>query len=228
MKYFLSFFLFSGVLSSCEPDEGISLRRGAEYFTFLTGTFQVYDVTETRYSLSEDPVQVSYQLRAEVVDSFPTINNLYTYVIRREKRATASDPWQPVDTWSAREENGQIIVSEGNTPYVKFSSPLAAENVWDGNAYNTLGEDQYRYTGIAIPMDLNGMTFDNTITVEQEDNEDAIVFRDERKEVYALHLGLVYKELIQLNYCTDDVCLGQQRIDQGIEIRMVIKDYGKQ
>ena len=77
-------------------------------------------------------------------------------------------------------------------------------------------------------MDLNGMTFDNTITVEQEDNEDAIVFRDERKEVYALHLGLVYKELIQLNYCTDDVCLGQQRIDQGIEIRMVIKDYGKQ
>ena len=228
MKYFLSFFLFSGVLSSCEPDEGISLRRGAEYFTFHTGTFQVYDVTETRYSLSEDPVQVSYQLRAEVVDSFPTINNLYTYVIRREKRATASDPWQPVDTWSAREENGQIIVSEGNTPYVKFSSPLAAENVWDGNAYNTFGEDQYRYTGIAIPMDLNGMTFDNTITVEQEDNEDAIVFRDERKEVYALHLGLVYKELIQLNYCTDDVCLGQQMIDQGIEIRMVIKDYGKQ
>ena len=227
MKSFLSFFLFLGFLSSCEPDEGLSLQRGAAYFNFQTGAFQVYDVSEIRYSLSEEPVEVNYQMRAEVVDSFPSADNLYTYVIHRDKRATESDTWQPVDTWAAREEKGQIIVSEGNIPYVKFSFPLAAENVWDGNTFNAKGEDQYRYSNIAAAMDLNGMTFDNTITVEQEDNEDRVVFRDERKEVYALNLGLVYKEFIQLNYCTDDACLGQQKVDHGIEVRMVIRDYGQ-
>jgi hypothetical protein len=39
--------------------------------------------------------------------------------------------------------------------------------------------------------------------------------------------GLIYKEVLQLNYCTDDHCLGQQIINDGIEIKMVIKEYGE-
>jgi hypothetical protein len=71
------------------------------------------------------------------------------------------------------------------------------------------------------------MRFDNTFTVEQEQNEDFFVFNDERREVYARDIGLVYKKVVQLGYCTDDHCLGQQKIDHGFEMKLVIKQYGK-
>jgi hypothetical protein len=50
---------------------------------------------------------------------------------------------------------------------------------------------------------------------------------DERRNVYALNVGLVYREIIQLNYCTDDTCLGQQIIEDGMEMKVAIKQYGK-
>jgi hypothetical protein len=76
-------------------------------------------------------------------------------------------------------------------------------------------------------LDVNGMTFEKILTVEQERNEDLMVCKDERHGVYALGVGLVYKEITELNYCTDENCRGQQKIDNGREMKLVIKKYGK-
>ena len=110
---------------------------------------------------------------------------------------------------------------------MKIRFPLKNENTWNGNVFNSIGEDEYILRDIDQPLELNGNSFANTITVEQEYNDDDIVFRDERKEIYGRDAGLVYKEIIQLHYCTDNSCLGQQQIDHGIEMKMVIREYGK-
>jgi hypothetical protein len=219
--------MFLMLFAACEGDERVDLNTGSAYFPLQTGAFQVYRVEETHYSASEDPLETSYELMAEVVDSFPSGEEQVTFVIHRSVRANDSEDWGAFDTWSVRKDRNGVVVSEGNTPYVKMKFPLTTENAWDGNAFNTLGEDEYRLTGFGQPFELDGLEFRNTITIEQEYNDDRIVFRDERKEIYAYDAGLVYKELIQLNYCTGDACLGQQRIDHGLEMKMVIRDYGK-
>lgn len=220
--------MFLSLFVSCEADEEVSFRHGTEYFALKKGVFQVYSVNEVHYSAATEPLEINYELRAEVTDSFPSNAGGYTYVIHRSKRVSDTESWQALDTWSVRPEISEVIVTEGNTPYVKVKLPLTPDNVWNGNELNAQGEDQYRYSDIARPLELDGMTFENTITVEQENNEDPIVFRDQRKEVYARNVGLVYKEVVQLNYCTDDACLGQKQVDHGVEMRMTIKDYGKQ
>ena len=211
----------------CSGDENLIPDTGTAYFPLKKGMYHIYSVEETRYASESEPEVSTYELMTEVVDSFPAAQGTYNYVIHRMRRSTTRDPWQPLDTWAARKEKSEVIVSEGNTPFVKVKFPLGKDTRWNGNAFNTLGEDEYQFLDIHQPMQLNGIDFEKTVTVEQERNEDIIVFRDERREVYALEVGLVYKEVIQLNYCTDDPCLGQQKIDHGIEMKMAIRQYGK-
>jgi hypothetical protein len=54
-------------------------------------------------------------------------------------------------------------------------------------------------------------------------------YKDERTEIYARHVGLIYRKAIQLTYCTDeDVCIiGSQEILQGTEYFQTLKEYGK-
>ena len=219
--------MFLTLLAACRGEEGLTLSRGDAYFPLQQGVFQVYSVEEVRYSASGDPTESNYELMAVVADSFPASDGVYIYVIHPSTRDNDASEWQPLDTWSVRRNKSEIVVSEGNTSYVKIKFPLTDTNVWDGNAFNSLGEDEYALREIDLPMELNGMGFAKTITVEQERNDDPIVFRDERKEIYAMDVGLVYKEVIQLNYCTDDTCLGQQKVDYGIETKMVIREYGR-
>jgi hypothetical protein len=218
--------MISALLISCGGEDPDHLDTGSAYFPLEKGVFQVYSVYETRYSPVNDPQVMLYELMTEVVDSFPGPNG-HSFVIRRSRRMTEDEPWEVLDTWSARKDSREVIVSESNTPFVKAIFPVRSGSRWNGNELNTLGADEYEIVKAGEPFEVDGMRFDNTFTVEQEQNEDLIVFNDERREVYARNVGLVFKEVIQLNYCTDDDCLAQQKIDNGVEMKILIKEYGK-
>ena len=166
-------------------------------------------------------------MKTEMTDSFPSGDGTYTYVIHRSIRSSPEDSWQPLDIWSARRDRHDLIVTEGNTPYIKIKAPYLNQMAWNGNAYNNLGEDEYVLQEVDVPRQFNGISFEKTLMIDQERNGDLIVFTDQREEIYAADAGLVYKKVIQLHYCTDDACLGQQKVDEGMEMTMVIKEYGK-
>lgn len=212
---------------ACEGDEGIRRDYGADYFPVETGMYRIFDVEETRYALGMAPEVVRYELMAVVVDSFPSDDDRITFVIHRSTRADDTKAWEPLNTWSVRSDEERVVVSEGNVPFVKLVFPLAAKAHWDGNAFNTLGPDEYLITSVDQIAEVNGTTFEHTVTVEQERNLDAVVFRDVRTEMYARGVGLIYRESIQLEYCTDDSCLGQQKVEQGLARKITIKEYGK-
>jgi hypothetical protein len=222
MKFLALCALFTG----CGDDGSVPRDAGYAYFPLKKGIFQVYSVNEIHYTAIALPDTSDYELMMEVADSFPGPEG-YTYVIVRSRRSAASDPWTMLDTWSARKTDTRVIVSEGNTPFVKIIFPPSPGTRWNGNVFNTLGDDEYELKDPDRPAEVNGMTFEKTLTVEQEQNEDLIVFNDQRSEIYARDVGLIYRDIRQLSYCTEDACLGQQKIDNGIEIKLRIKEYGK-
>ncbi|HEX8037884.1 MAG TPA: hypothetical protein VF490_01980 [Chryseosolibacter sp.] len=226
MKHFVNFLALLALLWGCEAEKPRPLASGTEYFPLAKGQYQIYSVQEVHYLSGSEPRTLNYELMTVVADSFPSPDGQYIYVIHRSTRENDSMAWQALDTWSVRKEDSRVTVSEGNTPFVKMIFPVREGTRWDGNTFNTLGNDEYVLTSAGRPLEVNGMTFEKTATVEQERNGDLIVFRDERSEVYAFEVGLVKKEIIQFHYCTDDACLGQQVIDEGIEMKMEIKEYG--
>ena len=226
MKHFRLFLVILALLTGCGGEDPDHPDTGSAYFPLEKGVFQVYSVHETRYSGASEPQVMVYELMTEVVDSFPVPDG-YSFVIRRSRRMTEDSPWDVLDTWSARKDSREVIVSESNTPFVKAIFPVKSGTRWNGNEFNTLGADEYEIAKAGEPFEVDGMRFDKTFTVEQEKNEDIIVFNDERREVYARNVGLIFKEVIQLNYCTDDDCLAQQKINNGVEMKILIKEYGK-
>lgn len=227
LKRFAHFLLPFGLFAACSGEEPAMPVKDTEWVPLETGRYSVYDVEESRYAPGRLPETSYYEMLVEVVDSFPVAGEEYTYVIHRRTRSDEGAAWAFLDTWSARSDGHQVIVSEGSVPFVRVKFPVTIGNRWDGNALNTLGEDTYAYRDVGAPLQVNGHSFMHTMTVEQEYNDDVIVFTDKRTEVFAPDVGLVFKEVIQLYYCTDDACLGQQKIDRGTQMEMVIKSYGK-
>jgi hypothetical protein len=230
VKHFLRFLilpLLTGVLVvACDSsDNDTSPGTGTEYFPLKTGSYLVYDVSEIIYTLSV-PETLQYQLKVAMVDKFLNSEGDSTFVIHRSRRNIAADNWTYQDTWSVRKNEREVVMSEGNVSYVKLKLPVRQNMEWDGNAYNTLGEDEYTLEELKVSKTYNNQTFEDCITVNQNDNDDFIVFLDQRKEVYAKDIGLVYKETTQLHYCTQDDCLGQQKVESGTIYEQTITTYG--
>lgn len=220
----------------CSGTDDIKPQNDFAYLPLMKGIFQVYDVEAEIFTLGVSQSNV-FELKTQVVDSFLNVQGNYTYVMHRSRRETSGDAWQPLDTWSIRVANNEIIVSEQSTPYVVLRIPATQGLKWDGNKYNSLinpntnkNEDLYTIIEKGISVEYNTNVFPDCVVIEQEDNQEFIVYNDKRLETYARDVGLVYKEVTNLKYCTDQVrnCIGQQIVDEGIIYKQRIKDYGRE
>jgi hypothetical protein len=229
------FLTLAGVVLSCDNGDFDPLQKDYNYFPLQKGLYHVFDVQEIRYALSVAET-LNYQLKTVVVDSFPNNEGTFTYVIHRSKRTEPSDEWAPDETWSARIDRKEAIVTEGNVSFVVLNFPVGKGTKWDGNAYNTLinpstgdGVDLYEITETGSQFETGNETYSDYIQVTQEDNQEFIVFQDKRIEIYGRNRGLLYKEITQLKYCNDEDrnCVGQQLVDEGLIYKQSLIEYGQ-
>lgn len=213
------------LVTACGKDEFIPSDRGTDYFPIRVGSVWIYNVNETIYSEVAEPRENSYRLKIFVSDSIQNGTGSHTYILSRSRQEINGTTWTALDTWSVRKDDREVIVTQGNTSFKKLMFPIRNGLKWDGNEYNNLGEDFYslsEFSGEGIP---GGMTFENTIKVEQEFNEDFIVFLDEREELFTKNIGLVRQSITQLNYCSTEDCIGQQKIKSGKIHLQVLLSY---
>jgi hypothetical protein len=215
--------LGAAVLAACSASPEPK-RSDDSYLPLRKGVYQVYDVDSVWYTITGKQEE-HYELLTEVVDSFPNTEGGYTYVIYRYKRPDAGSEWSYHDTWSARISGHRVIVSEGSTAFVKFTLPVTEGAVWNGNAFNDLGKDDYEMLRVGDAYTVNGTMFPDCIEVNQNDDDDMIVRTDIRTEVYARDVGLIQKEIRILDYCTAG-CTVFGEIESGVEYTQKIKEYG--
>lgn len=216
------------MVAACGDDETARLPDSA-YFPLRKGFYQIYSVEQTTYSAVNPAVHEVYELKTEVADSFLNDMGTYTYVIYRSKRLTQNDPWQFVESWSARTTPFQAVVTEGNISFIRLIFPASANSRWNGNALNTQGADEYTIlqSGKAYQL-VTGETLPDCVEVSQHDDYD-VLERDERQEVYARNIGLVYKRSVVLNYCNNpqNCPFGEDYIIDGIAYEQVLIAYGQ-
>lgn len=237
LPIFLSLTLFC-LFIRCSEEDPISTDIGLDFFPLHTGDSWIYEVDETAIIQSATEV-TNYQLRVTVIDSVKNIYGGHTFTLKHEKRASEIDLWESFETWTAEVTGSRLIQNESNVSFVKLAFPLFEGGKWDGNEFNNLpnhgnlfndkNSDVYQVFEFDQSVSLStGLDFSETATVNQNSFVDAIVGKDERKEIYARNVGLVYKEITQLEYCSTPDCLGQQKVDKGVILIQTLKSYASQ
>lgn len=222
---------------SCQSPEVSPGRTGHEFTPVRVGAYWEYAVTETTISAVGGQTNMLSELRLEVVDSL-VLSGQTTYIIQRSTRLQGATGWDAAETWSIRVDEFQYIQQEGNIPFMKVKFPLSEGKSWNGNALNNLGGteacadgtfacDNYFVNSLSKPFELPGIfLYNDTVTIVENDEDDPIVMKDLRKSVYAKDVGLVYREVTHLEYCTVGTCIGQQVVENGTVSRQTLTSHG--
>lgn len=224
--------LIAGIFS-CKKETESAVDVGYGYFPYEVGKYITYDVDSIVYDDFENDTDI-YRFRIkEIVESIFT-DNSGRPTMRIERYIKNYNPslsydsmnWVLKDVWSANITSRSAEKTEENIRYVKLSFPVTLNHSWNGNAFNTIGEQTYSYTDIATPRSYNSLTFDSTLMVTQENTTNLI----EKKyyiEIFAKGVGLIYKESVDVYSGTIIPSVPvTSRIEKGFDYKMKVIDYG--
>ena len=225
----------------CTSDSLTPSPSNERYFPLRVGDYRVYLIEETRITPFNVEEQFSYEIKTLVTDSFQNASGNFSYILSRYKRTAPDENWAALDTWVARTNESEVVVNEGNIPFVKISFPVQADRSWNGNAYNSEESiefcegdeftscDLYSFGEIKKTFETTaGLPFDNTIEVIENNSPDIFIRHDVRKSIYSWDVGLVYRESTVLQYCTVGECYGNQLVEDGLIFKQELIEYGHQ
>ena len=233
------------ILSSCDNEiDSFEIDYKYEYFPLSIGNSITYNVDSITYSsLSGGSIlkdSASYELRETVTDTFRDNTNRLIYEIERERRDSATMPWNLEDVIAVHQSQTQLEWAENNRRFLKMLYPLQVEEAWNGNLYfdetelvPINGEVIELFKGwesnlaeLDIPMTVGNFSSDSTLTIYHANAENLIELRLV-KEVYAKNIGLIHQEIMILDtQCITD-CIGQtweEKAEKGFILRKTIQN----
>lgn len=212
---------------------------GYDYAPNILGKYVVYDVDSTVYDdFNKDTTYFKYRVK-EKMEEFYTDNEgrpatkMVRYVKKYDPAVSYDNiPWTIKDVWMVNKSKTTYEVVEENVRFVKLTFPVKDGAEWNGHAQNTLGERNYTYNYFDQKEVINNASFDYVLYVEQKDDKHKNnIHREFYIEKYAKYVGLVYKEIKDLQSYT--VALGpggitpvEDRISKGIIYKMTYVTHG--
>lgn len=223
-NYYLAI-LASILLFSCKKEtEEFQTEPLSTYLPTQAGKYITYRTDSTLFTnFGATTVIRSYQEKHEV--NALTTDNIGrpSYRVFRYIRDTAgTTAWKPSGSYFITPLNNTVELVENNLRYVKLISPVKEGGTWQGNRflptdpYGTLydfnliiGLDTWNYTyeSVGESFTYKGKTIPDVITVEQANDvvnipatTDSPGYKERSVEKYAKGVGLIYQELILMEY----------------------------
>jgi hypothetical protein len=200
---------------SCKKVEQLDVVRVSELYPLAVGKSFIYRLDSTQpSSFGASLVTKSFLAKDSVDGAFIDAVGKRSYRIYRYLRDTAqTKPWAFAATYSAHFDSTNVEFVDNSLRFIKLANPVSFNTTWKGNVlintvlpspYYFLDNWNYSYESIDEPFTTpQGITYDHTYTVFQEDMQTPAVFspgqynaKSYSKEVYAKGIGLVYKEFL--------------------------------
>ncbi len=220
-KDYISILLLVSVFPFTNACKKESAQKGTlfytEYAPHSVGEWRVYKVREIEHTTTGVHDTIEYYLKEVIAEEIDETN----FRLERYWRDSLHQPWEIKDVWVVEKTQTMYNVVEENIKFTKLIFPIENAKQWNGNAFNNLGEQDYSFEEIHVPFSINSIDFDSTVTVLQQDEFNAIELK-KAKEIYANHVGLIYRSKIDLSINTFDVT----DINQGTELEYKILSYG--
>lgn len=211
------FFILLLLFAACQKDEEELPERHYDYFPVEPGHSVTYEVDSIRHDSALKLHDTShYFIRESITERFIDQEGRTSYRIERHRKDSMSGEWRIADVWVANRNERRAERVEENRRFTKMIFPIRSGRRWDGNAYNDLSETKYRYRSVHQERRIGNETLDSTVEVLQKD-VDNLIRTEFAKEVYALGIGMVKKEDVDLNTYTS----GEIRKGSELYMRMI-------
>ncbi len=194
-----------------------------DYYPLSKGRFVTYSVREIIINdqlLQDDTL--NYFIKTVIGDTMTDNEGRIARRFERYFRDSVNHPWVLKDSWTTIIADGRAELVEENQRTIKLVFSPSKYKEWNCNAYNPLDVLDCYYREIHKPASINGFSFDSTITVEQDDYTNKIVYR-RKYEQYAKGVGMYYKQFTDFN-----LELNTTNVTKGYEIILRLIDYGQQ
>tara|TARA_B110000027_G_scaffold102811_1_gene108846 strand:+ start:2693 stop:3355 length:663 start_codon:yes stop_codon:yes gene_type:complete len=188
--------LFLIIISSCKPINYIDEDYYSKYFPIELNQEKEFLVTNINHS-SFGKDTVTYYLKEVISEKFLNLEGDSAYRIERFWKTDSMDNYEIKDIWVANKSLNFAQLVEENIRFTKLIFPFDVNVVWDGNAFNNQQSQEYRIESINTPYNVNGLSFDSSITVIQNYKSNLLEYENS-KEIYVIGVGLVYKEDIEV------------------------------
>ena len=188
--------LFLIIISSCKPINYVNEDYHSKYFPIGLNQEKEFLVTNINHS-SFGKDTVTYYLKEVISEKFLNLEGDSAYRIERFWKTDSIDNYEIKDIWVANKSLNFAQLVEENIRFTKLIFPFDVNVVWDGNAFNNQQSQEYRIESINIPYNVNGLSFDSSITVIQNYKSNLLEYENS-KEIYVIGVGLVYKEEIEV------------------------------
>ena len=196
LKAVVFLFVLTSLFYSCKKKtDTVPIDLGYNYFPFEVGKYVIYDVDSIVLDKTFPNDTFKFQIK-EINESFFIDNSGRQSIrIERYKKKTSSTTWNLQDVWYSTRTTTTAEKIEENIRYVKLIFPTEKNKSWKGNAYNQLGDWDYKYSDIDKKRTLGGISFDSTTYITQYNKIDLLNV-DYYAEIYAKNYGMIYKEII--------------------------------
>lgn len=207
------------VFTSCEnstvaPNEEI---LGLQFFPINFQNVDRYSVEEINYNNDGTIDTSQYLLQDEWNDSIAINGGVklegYRFQIDQDGQKSI------VSTIVKTRTSKLAKLKVGNSEEIKLSFPVLEDKSWNGTP-EEFEKDLFTIKQAFQSYELGDSIYENTVQIIQEDNQDSISNYDQRIEVYAADVGLIYRISSQIEFCRDTECLGLQEIEFGKTIIM--------
>jgi hypothetical protein len=249
-SFYILFFIAITGLNSCKKDPGATLDLGYNYFPEQAGKYVVYNVDSIFYNGNYSPARkdtFKFQIKEKIQSIY--IDNEGRSTMRLERYVKYYDrnipysgmDWILRDVWAQNRTARSAEKVEENVRFKKLVFPLTEDVTWNGNVYNTDGEETYKYEFVDRPRTVGILAFDSVLQVDQH-NETNLIIQKYKEEKYARNVGMVYKRIVDLDsqypsswnsnpYLNDSLALFYpkpivERASSGYQYTMTITSYG--
>ena len=209
-------FAFVSCHKENEIPADIEFAADKQYFPLKTDNALIYKVTEITIDKPSDYYDTAIYYLREHTD-IPFIDNEgdTAYRIERYKSPTQNYNWKISDVWEAKLTTYTAEKVEENQRFIKIKFPLAIGKYWNGNLKNELDDKDCTITSLSSKYNNETIHLDSCLSITR-DSSVTQISKLYDVEIYARGIGLVYKEITDIN--SQEVIYGvpiENRIHRG-------------
>ncbi len=249
MRFVVSCLVILMVLLACNKTENLNLPTLTDYYPLQVGKTFTYRMDSIKTAPFGTRLDTLYFLAKDTVESkFTDAQGRESYRIWRFIKDTlpnSTQPWRFAATYIATiaQDGKSIEYLDNNLRYIVLSQPVKEGHSWKGNSHidtksansmvRFLDEWEYQYQDVAVPATVRKGTFDNTITVLQQDetippgpfNPAFYQQRNYSVEIYAKGVGLIYKNFLHWTWQNNPPHYCSCNDDESYGIRLNLVDH---